>query len=62
MIIFSTILSLHIGFCRYIEALLEDFRCIIEKLINLTNREYRSSIEEREILIEAIELHLEMLT
>lgn len=62
MIIFSTILSLYIGFCIYIEALLEEFRCIIAKLNILANRKYRSPTEEKEIMIEAIKLHLEMLT
>lgn len=62
--IFSTILSLYIGFCRYIEALLEDFQSIIAKLnvLTLTSKESRSSIEEKEIMVEAIKLHLEMLT
>lgn len=62
MAVFSTLLSFYIGFCRYIEALLEDFRCIIAKLNILNTTQSRSSTEEKEIMIDAIQLHTEMLT
>lgn len=66
MVIFCAILSFYIGFCSYINAILEDFRGIIGKLnilndLSIEKRNQKSVINVRETMIEAIKLHTEML-
>lgn len=71
MVIFAAIVSIHIGFCAYINAFVEDFRNIIGQLkviemFPLQNSkrsgiESRLPIDIRKTMIEGIQLHIEML-